>query len=173
MARSPLLNRLQTLFQDFDEAERTGRPVAEIRRERKGLTRRDFLKVAGVAAGAAALGPTAALAATVKPAGRPGTIAIVGGGIAGLNAALTLQDAGIASTVFEATGKVGGRMDSDTTSWLNGQTTERCGELIDSGHKTILGLANRFNLATADLLGAQPNHSTDTDYFFGTYYTDA
>ncbi len=173
MARSPLLNRLQTLFQDFDEAERTGRPVGEIRRDRKGLTRRDFLKVAGVAAGAAALGPTAAFAATAKPAGKPGTIAIVGGGIAGLNAALTLQDAGIASTVFEATSKVGGRMDSDTTSWLNGQTTERCGELIDSGHKTILGLANRFNLATADLLGAQPNHSTDTDYFFGRYYTDA
>jgi monoamine oxidase len=173
MARTPLLSRLQVLFQDFEEADRTGRPVAEVRRQRReGWTRRDFLKAAGVAAGAA-LVPTAALAATTKPAGVPGKIAIVGGGIAGLNAALTLQDAGIASTVFEATGKVGGRMDSDTTSWLNGQTTERCGELIDSGHKTILSLANRFNLATADLLGAQPNHSTDTDYFFGKYYTDA
>ena len=174
MPRSALLSRLQTLFQDFDEAERTGRPVAEIRRERReGLTRRDFLKVAGVAAGAAALGPAAAFAATTKPSGNQGRIAIIGGGIAGLNAALTLQDAGIASTVYEATGRVGGRMDSDTTSWLNGQTTERCGELIDSGHKTILGLASRFKLQTADLIGAQPNHSTDTDYFFGQYYTDA
>ncbi|TMD95496.1 MAG: FAD-dependent oxidoreductase [Chloroflexi bacterium] len=67
---------------------------------------------------------------------------------------------------------MGGRMHSDTTSWLNGQTSEHCGELIDSGHKTILGLANRFNLPTADLLGAEPNHSTDTDYFFGRYYTE-
>ena len=64
-------------------------------------------------------------------------------------------------------------MHSDTTSWLNGQTSEHCGELIDSGHKTILGLASRFKLATADLLGAEPAHSTDTNYFFGSYYTDA
>src|SRR5258708_13744389 len=64
-------------------------------------------------------------------------------------------------------------MQSDTPSWLNGQTTERCGELIDSGHKNILGLISRFNLPRVDLLAAEPNHSTDTDYFFGQYYTDA
>jgi monoamine oxidase len=64
-------------------------------------------------------------------------------------------------------------MHSDTSSWLNGQTSEHCGELIDSGHKTILGLAQRFNIPKADLLGAEPNHSTDTDYFFGEYYTSA
>ena len=175
MARSPLLRRFQSLAEDFREAERSGRPVAEVRRERRngGLSRRDFLKVAGVAAGAAALSPAAAFARATKPASGQGRIAIVGGGIAGLNAALTLQDAGISSTVYEASNRVGGRMHSDTTSWLNGQTSEHCGELIDSGHKTILRLANRFNLPTADLLGAEPNHSTDTDYFFGSYYTDA
>src|SRR5207302_10408875 len=175
MARNRLLSRFQTLFADFDEAERSGRSVAEIRQERRlmNLTRRDFLKVTGAAVGAAALGgPAAAIAAVGRPAGTQGRIAIIGGGIAGLNAALTLQDAGIASTVYEASSRVGGRMHSDTTSWLNGQTSEHCGELIDSGHKTILGLANRFNLPTADLLGAEPNHSTDTDYFFGRYYTE-
>jgi monoamine oxidase len=175
MARTPLLSRLVALSEDFELAERTGRSVAEVRRERHagGLTRRDILKAAGVAAGAAALGPAAAFAATTKPSSNQGRIAIVGGGIAGLNAALTLQDAGITSTVYEASGRVGGRMHSDTTSWLNGQTSEHCGELIDSGHKTILGLASRFNLARADLIGAEPVHSTDTDYFFGHYYTDA
>jgi len=175
MARNPLLSRFQTLFADFDEAERSGRPVAQIREERRfmNLTRRDFLKVTGAAVGAAALsGPAAAIAAVGRPAGTQGRIAIIGGGIAGLNAALTLQDAGIASTVYEASSRVGGRMHSDTTSWLNGQTSEHCGELIDSGHKTILGLASRFKLPTVDLLGAEPIHSTDTDYFFGSYYTD-
>ncbi len=175
MARNPLLSRFQTLFADFDEAERSGRSVAEIRQERRlmNLTRRDFLKVTGAAVGAAALsGPAAAIAAVGRPAGTQGRIAIIGGGIAGLNAALTLQDAGIASTVYEASSRVGGRMHSDTTSWLNGQTSEHCGELIDSGHKTILGLASRFKLPTVDLLGAEPIHSTDTDYFFGSYYTD-
>src|SRR5207249_3367187 len=176
MARSPLLSRFQTLFADFEEAERSGRSVAEIREERRSMrfTRRDFLKVAGAAVGAAALsGPAAALAATAtRGSVTQGAVAIIGGGIAGLNAALTLQDAGIASTVYEASSRVGGRMHSDTTSWLNGQTSEHCGELIDSGHKTILGLASRFKLPTVDLLGAEPIHSTDTDYFFGKYYTD-
>jgi monoamine oxidase len=169
MARTPLLSKFQRLFEDFEEADRSGRSVEAVQEERRklSLTRRDFLKVTGATLGAAAF--SGALGALAAQAPR---IAIIGGGISGLNAALTLQDAGIASTVYEASGRVGGRMHSDTTSWLNGQTSEHCGELIDSGHKTILSLASRFKLATADLLGAEPNHSTDTDYFFGKYYTD-
>jgi Monoamine oxidase len=174
MARTPLLNRFQELFDDFEEADRSGRTVEAVQEERRQMrfTRRDFLKVTGATVGAAALaGPMAAWAAVNK--GSQGRIAIVGGGIAGLNAALTLQDAGIASTVYEASGRVGGRMHSDTTSWLNGQTSEDCGELIDSKHKTILGLANRFNIPHVDLLAAEPNHSTETDFFLGGYYTRA
>src|SRR5712691_1332675 len=173
MPRTPLLRTFQSLFEDFDEAERSGRTVQAVQEERRQmrLTRRDFLKATGATVGAAALGgPLSALAAAAQGA-TTSRIAIIGGGIAGLNAALTLQDAGIASTVYEASDRVGGRMHSDTTSWLNGQTSEHCGELIDTGHKTILGLANRFNLARADLLAAEPAHSTDTDYFFGRYYT--
>jgi monoamine oxidase len=175
MARTPLLRRFQDLFADFDEAARSGRAVEAVQEERRQLrfTRRDFLKVAGAAAGAAALGgPSAAWAATSKASGRQGRIAIVGAGIAGLNAALTLQDAGITSTIFEASGRVGGRMHSDTTSWLNGQTSEDCGELIDTGHTTILSLAQRFNLETVDLHAAEPPGSTET-YFFGDKYYSA
>jgi monoamine oxidase len=175
MPRTPLLSRFRELIADYEEASRSGRTVEALQEERRQmrLTRRDFLKVTGATFGAAAFaGPMAALAATRKQGVQSqGRIAIIGGGISGLNAALTLQDAGIASTVYEASSRVGGRMHSDTTSWLNGQTSEHCGELIDSGHKTILGLANRFNLARADLLSAEPVHSTDTDYFFGLYYT--
>src|SRR5947209_20374667 len=174
MARSPLLSGLQALFDDFVEAERTGRSVETVQEERHHLrlTRRDFLKATGATVGAAALsGPVAALAATAGKTGTQGRIAIIGGGIAGLNAALTLQDAGITSTVYEASSRVGGRMHSDTTSWLNGQTSEHCGELIDSKHKTILGLANRFKLPTVDLLAAEPVHSTETDFFGKKYYT--
>jgi monoamine oxidase len=174
MARNPLLSRLQTMFADFEEAERSGRSVAALRDERRQarLTRRDFLRFSGVAAGAAALAPSTVMAAITGAAQKQGRIAIIGGGIAGLNAALTLQDAGISSTIYEASNRVGGRMHSDTTSWLNGQVSEHCGELIDSGHKTILGLTKRFKLPTADLIAAEPVHSTETNYFFGNYYTD-
>jgi monoamine oxidase len=160
MARTPLITEVQRLAAYVD----------------RQLSRREFIKVTGAAVGAAAVtGPIAALAAT------PPRIAIVGGGIAGLNAALTLQDAGIASTVYEASNRVGGRMHSDspltnpnrTSTWENDQTSEHCGELIDSGHKTMLKLANRFKLATVDLLAAEPVHSSETYYFFGQYYPRA
>ncbi|MEP6751825.1 MAG: NAD(P)/FAD-dependent oxidoreductase [Candidatus Dormiibacterota bacterium] len=170
MARTPLLSKFQRLFEDFEEADRSGRTVEAVQEERRklSLSRRDFLKVSGATLGAAALGGALGAFAAQMP-----RIAIIGGGISGLNAALTLQDAGYASTVYEASGRVGGRMHSDTTSWLNGQTSEHCGELIDSGHKTIIGLAQRFNIPKVDLLGAEPTHSTDTNYFFAQYYTSA
>src|SRR5678816_2551305 len=98
-------------------------------------------------------------------------IAVIGAGISGLTAALTLRDAGYACTVYEASGRVGGRMHSDTTSWLNGQVSEHCGELIDSGHTTVLRLAKRFKIPVVDVLAAEPDKSTDTYYFFGKYYS--
>jgi monoamine oxidase len=54
---------------------------------------------------------------------------------------------------------------------MNGQVTEHCGELIDSTHKTVLGLAKRFNIATADLSAAEPKQSSETYYFFRKYYS--
>src|SRR6202521_755914 len=176
MARTPLLSRFQELFADFDEAERSGRTVESVQEERRQmrLTRRDFLKVGGAAVGAAALsGPMTAWAAPRRKSRQQGRIAIIGGAIAGLNAALTLQDSGITSTVYEASSRVGGRMHSDTTSWLNGQTSEHCGELIDSGHTTILSLAQRFNLPVADLHAAEPPNSTETYFFNRAYYSAA
>ena len=173
MARTPLLRTIQRLYRDFAEAERSGRPVEEVQEQRRaGWTRRDFVKAGGAAIGAAALStPVPALARKVFAAGP--RIAIVGGGIAGLNAALTLSDAGYATTVYEASNRVGGRMHSDTTSWANAQVSEHCGELIDTKHKTIQQLAKRFGFGLTDLLAAQPVQSTDTKYFLGGYYLDA
>ena len=70
-----------------------------------------------------------------------------------------LAGQGFASTIYEAsTDRIGGRMHSDTSGyWANGQVSEFCGELIDTGHKTIRRLAKRFNLPTVDLLAAQPS----------------
>jgi monoamine oxidase len=168
MARTPLLTKFQQLFQDFADAEASGRPVGEIQQEhlRRGPTRRQLIKTGGAALAAATVFGPARLFGSSAP-----RIAIVGGGIAGLNAALTLQDAGYGSTIYEASSRVGGRMHSDTTSWAEGQVSEHCGELVDSRHKAILGLAKRFGIPVDDLLAAQPPQSTETYFFFGNYYT--
>src|SRR5205823_7004901 len=112
MARTPLLTEVQRLAAHFD----------------RRVSRREFIKVGGAAVGVAAVtGPIGAFASATP------RIAIVGGGIAGLNAALTLQDAGIAATVYEASSRVGGRMHSDTPSWENHQT-DRKSTRLNSSH---------------------------------------
>ena len=134
-----------------------------IAERRAAPSRRQFVAGAAAAAASAAV-PEAAFAAPPKA-----RIAIVGAGIAGLNAALTLQDAGIASTVYEASNRIGGRMFSATSIWANNQVSEWCGELIDSDHETIIGLARRFGLPLEDFAG---NPSLrDTYKILGRYYT--
>jgi len=176
MTRTPLMRQVQQLAHDHRLADQQGIPVAAVRERRAAISRRQFLKggTAG-AAGLALAGPwslaQAAFAATPR-------IGIIGAGISGLTAALTLQDAGIRAIVYEASTRIGGRMHSDSpitnpngsSTWANAQTSEWCGELIDQGHKTILRLAQRFGLTTVNLLAGEPNGSDDTYYFFNQYY---
>jgi monoamine oxidase len=176
MARTPLLSALQRLARQHHQAERLGISPAELREreEERPFSRGEFLKRSGAAGAAVAVAGPAAFARSARAAGGP-RIAIVGGGIAGLTAALTLQDKGLSSTVYEAhPTRIGGRMHSDWTEfpgyWATGQGAELCGELIDSGHKTVLGLAQRFRLQTVNLTNAEPNGSEDTYYFDGGYY---
>jgi monoamine oxidase len=165
------MRSLQGLARDHAEAGPLGIEIDELR-ERAAtavMSRRDLL-TRGAALGAFALAGPAVFAHRAGAAASP-RIAVVGGGIAGLTCALTLQDAGLSCDVYEASSRLGGRMHSDWTEfgtgfWANGQQTELCGELIDSGHKTILRLAQRFGLDTVDLLGAQPNGTEDTYFVF-------
>jgi monoamine oxidase len=175
MARTSLLHAIQQLAREHDAAEQLGITPMEFRerRNKMALSRRTFLKGSGAAGAALAMfGPSSLIHPAHAAIGSAPRIAIVGAGIAGLNAALTLQDKGLSATVYEASGKVGGRMNSDRSGyWDNGQVSESCGELIDSGHTSILGLASRFGLPVADLLAAQPAGSTDTFWFLGGRYS--
>jgi monoamine oxidase len=176
MSRTPLMRTLQRLAWEHRAATQLGIGVEELREreQQSAVSRREFLKRAGATGAAvAAVGPLA-FARPARAAAAP-RIAIVGGGIAGLAAALTLQDQGLSADVYESSGRVGGRMHSDWQEfghsfWANGQQAELCGEMIDSNQKTILQLARRFNLATVDLVGAQPNGTTDTYWIFGAQY---
>jgi monoamine oxidase len=173
MARTPLLRALQRLAQEHRDASALGIEVEQL--HERGISRRELLKRAGAAGAAVAVAGPLALARPARAATTGSRIAIVGGGIAGLSAALTLQDKGVIADVYESSSRVGGRMHSDwqefgTGFWANGQQAELCGELIDTNHKTILQLAQRFGLPTVDLLQAQPNGTEDTYWIFGAAY---
>ena len=168
------MRSLQGLARDHAEAGRLGIEIDELRERAAAVMSRRDLLTRGAALGAFALAGPAVFAHRAGAAASP-RIAVVGGGIAGLTCALTLQDAGLACDVYEASSRLGGRMHSDWTEfgtgfWANGQQAELCGELIDSGHKTILRLAQRFGLDTVDLLGAQPNGTEDTYFVLGAPY---
>ena len=97
-------------------------------------------------------------------------IAIVGAGIAGLNAALTLQDAGLACSIYEASDRIGGRMHSDTTTWADGMVSDWCGEFIDGDHETLHQLIKRFGLKIVDLGRGRADRAQSVMFFFNRYY---
>jgi monoamine oxidase len=175
MARTPLMRTLRKFFLDYCTARAQGVSLAALEQLRRDgspaaapiSTRRDFLRYSGAAAAALALPKRGFAAAQPR-------VAIVGAGIAGLGCALTLADRGIASTIYEASHRVGGRMFSNRTGyWADAQVSEWGGELIDTGHKTMRRLARRFGLPLDNLLDAQAPGAQDTYHFFGRYYSQA
>lgn len=172
MARTPLMHALRRIAADHAAARRLRLPVAEVR----GSTRRELLGRAAALGLTATLAPTAAAHAAPAPApakrpAGPARVAVVGAGISGLTAALTLQDAGIPCTLYEANpARVGGRMWTQRDHWAYGQTSEIGGELIDTSHKKILELCRRFGLPVEDFLGGGPNGAEEILRFNGAYY---
>ena len=135
------------------------------------FSRRRLLMVSGLALGGVLAGRKLRAQPLLKAVAP--RIAIVGAGIGGLVAALSLQDAGVPFALYEASGRIGGRMHSNNRFWGEGQTSEWCGEFIDSTHHTLRSLAARFGLQLVDVNAADPASSQDTNYFQGGYYSDA
>ncbi|WP_336323436.1 NAD(P)/FAD-dependent oxidoreductase [Streptomyces lavendofoliae] len=169
MSRTPLMRALRDIAAHRAAADRLAMPVAAVR----GSTRRELLRRAAALGLAAGVGT--AVAARPTPARAAGAtaprIAVVGAGIAGLTAALTLKDAGLNCTLYEARpDRVGGRMWTQRDHWAYGQTSEIGGELIDTSHKKILELCRRFGLNVEDFLGGGPAGAEEVLWFDGTYY---
>lgn len=149
-----------SLFRAFRRLQQQAEPSSP--------SRRAVLK-AGLAVGA-----TIAAPALAAPRTTPLSVGIIGGGLAGLTCAYELKRAGYAATVHEAAGRVGGRVWSMGGAFSGpvtfpGQVVERGGELIDTGHKAMLGYANEFNLATENYL----KDPGDTFYVFdGVRYSE-
>jgi monoamine oxidase len=116
-------------------------------------TRRRFLGAAALAAGSIVGSgglPSRHRAWSGESLKPPPVIAVVGGGLAGLNAAFQLQKAGYTATVYEARRRVGGRILSVTGAVGEGLVTDLGGQLINTDHADARG---GIRLATV-----QPHH---------------
>lgn len=94
-------------------------------------------------------------------------IAILGGGIAGLNCANYLLSSGLNFKVFEANKRVGGRILTHYNDALEvGVFPEFGGDFIDTNHEDMLNLAKEFNLELLDLEAEREAKNLEMDLYF-------
>lgn len=135
-------------------------------------TRRVFL--AGAASALAGCGgavpATTGLRALLPSSSRtPARVVIVGAGVAGLTCAYRLQQAGIASRVFEANDRIGGRTWTLRGYFAQDQIAEHGGEFISLNQIPVRQLARELGLK---LVNVNRRETGRTIYFFdGEPYT--
>lgn len=170
-SRTPLFEMLRS---EFTQAQNLNRNRYYY--EKREYSRRDALKLLG--ASSIALGVSAAL-----PGCHPGgphrksrsevQVAIIGAGIAGLNAAHHLRKSGIKARIFEASDRAGGRCHSARDLLAHGLVTELGGEFLDSTHVDMLSLANEFQLEVYDCKGPAESHLVEAYYFGERLYSNS
>ncbi len=180
MARTALFGLLQRSFRKArlikqGDSAHVLELLASCRRPGQ-VSRRVFLRRA--AGTAAVVGASTMIPGCLTPGSRrteknAPRIAIVGGGMAGLNAAYTLKKKGFHASVFEASGRTGGRMWSATDMLAPGLTTELGGEFIDSGHDDMFALIREFALPLLDMHDdANVGLVEDACFFRGRHYSE-
>lgn len=150
MAHTPLFQSFRRILRQAQyenlKADGTAVPSAIPTSDKSSpWTRRRLLKSAALAGGSAlvtGLSPQLQQA-WGKTAPR---IAIIGAGIAGLNAAYQLKKAGLTATVYEARNRIGGRILSINGVVGNDLTLDVGGSFINTDHEDMLSLAEEFNL---------------------------
>lgn len=105
---------------------------------------------------------------------RPPAVAVIGAGMAGMAAAVTLQDHGLRPVVFEASREVGGRMHSTDSAWQGPHFSEWCAELINSDHEVLLGFVRRLGIPLMDRAKAREVEPSNGLYLIeGEIYAEA
>ena len=136
------------------------------------LSRRQLLRLSAAAAGAAAFAPTldwSAYAKEKKSKGqKPSSVAIIGGGVAGLTAAYRLQQAGAKPVLFEASNRWGGRMFT-RYDFYKGMFCELGGEFVDTDHEDLQKLGAEHGVEMQKL--ATEGEGEDLYFFKGQFHT--
>lgn len=175
MPHSPLFGKLIRAFRQAHLAnlQAQGAEAPPISKSPR-WTRRRFVKSAALASGSAIAARTLAHPELAWGNQRP-RIAIVGGGIAGLNAAYQLKKAGLQATVYEASNRLGGRMQSATGAIAPGLVSELGGQLINTDHADMLALVEDFGLTlfNRDTAAAQSPFPETAFYFEGQLRSEA
>jgi monoamine oxidase len=161
MSRTPLFAAIKKAL------ARSCRDNALVMPQSSALTRRRLLRLSAAAAGAAALSPVLDWKAYAKEQ-KPQSIAIVGGGVAGLTAAYRLQEAGATPIVFEASNRWGGRMFT-VYDFYKGMFCELGGEFVDTNHEDLQKLASDLGVEMQKL--ATEGEGEDLYFFKGAFHT--
>lgn len=170
-SRTPLFSALRSAVREAHNLNRDPRF-----HERREISRREMLKLMGVsslALGAASLLPACRSSGRTMKAKSDLRIAIVGAGLAGLNAAHHLRKSGIRAQIFEASSRAGGRCHSAADLLAPGLVTELGGEFLDSTHTDMLALAHEFELEVYDCKGPSETHLIEAYSFGERLYSNA
>jgi monoamine oxidase len=137
-----------------------------------GSTRAAFVAgAAGALAGCARVSTFAGMSASAIPPVRDGRVIIIGAGVAGLTCAYRLRQAGIASRIFEANDRIGGRTWTLRNYFAEGQIAEHGGEFISIGQVEVQRLARKLGLQLVNVNRQEPGH--DIYFFDSERYTVA
>jgi monoamine oxidase len=169
---------IQALQQARHENRRAeGKPLPLTKTEFQ-WTRRRFIKMTALAGGST-------LVAGMVSQGRPAfskpkpqgdkKIAVIGGGLAGLNAAYQLKKQGYVATVYEASDRLGGRAQSITGAVGAGLISDTGGHFINTDHLDMIALANDFGIPLFNRVeyGAQFPFPPTGFYFDGESRSEA
>lgn len=120
------------------------------------LNRREFLKASALSTTAMALGSCTSLDRYFMGDKRSlnAEVAILGAGAAGLAAAFELKKKKIPFRIFEASSRVGGRVQSVSLFAEGGPVAELGAEFFESTHTAIFDLAKELNLPVQEIKGA-------------------
>ena len=155
MAHTKLFKRFIYLLQQArrNNLQQGGLPPP-VSRQAWQQSRRQFIKTATAGAVSSALfGVVPGLisyAFASRDDEKQSRIAVIGGGLAGLNAAYRLKKVGLRATVYEASSRLGGRVMTQPNLLGQGLSIEMGGEFINTDHADMLALIQDFGLSVFD-----------------------